>query len=412
MTFPSNPMRFLSNIVLVAIALILTGGIAAAQTMPLFECVSRPKGLRPPPSRLPMLRHELHKPGDSGADRAEVKELDKHWEEDADVNCATVCRLRFKPVCPEGKVPVSRRKPYRGPKGNPLFAPDPGREIFKARDRAAFVRRHVRPFEQVYGPKKDQRLEEKQNPPPPPPGAPACDGTPWYGSCFYYGSAAFYRAADGAGMTQSIEKPQYVNVDGATTQGHSLDEIALMDSGSIFNTVELGWFVSRDVYGDDDPHIFVYHWIQAAQTCYDDCGWQQYSSTYYPGMNLGTAVGKKVYIGYVYFEGNWWAWFDDQWMGYFPGTLWNNVFTKTALIQWFGEVASQNGIPPQTQMGNGTFPNTPSAASMTTLCDVDAKAWVCWYRDQQSLGATPPNPKYYDIVRSDFGATRYGGPGN
>ena len=42
-------------------------------------------------------------------------------------------------------------------------------------------------------------------------------------------------------------------------------------------------------------------------------------------------------------------------------------------------------------------------------CDVDAKAWVCWYRDQQSLSATVP--KYYDIRRVGFGDTRYGGPG-
>jgi hypothetical protein len=123
-------------------------------------------------------------------------------------------------------------------------------------------------------------------------------------------------------------------------------------------------------------------------------------------------VGKQVYIGYVFFEGNWWAWFDDQWMGFFPGSLWNNSYNKTGNIQWFGEVSSLNGIPPQTQMGNGQFPGVSTAASMTTLCDVDAKAWVCWYRDQQNLGQTPPNPKYYGIQRTGFGATRYGGPGH
>jgi hypothetical protein len=76
-----------------------------------------------------------------------------------------------------------------------------------------------------------------------------------------------------------------------------------------------------------------------------------------------------------------------------------------------GEVLSSNGIPPQTQMGNGQFPSSTSAASMSTLCDVDAVAWVCWYRDLQTLVPTPPNPKYYDIEHTGFGATRYGGPG-
>jgi Neprosin len=96
-------------------------------------------------------------------------------------------------------------------------------------------------------------------------------------------------------------------------------------------------------------------------------------------------------------------------MGYFPGSEWNGQYTKTSLIQWFGEVESENGIPPQTQMGNGQFPSSASAASMATLCDVDAKAWVCWYRDKQSLNRTVPN--YFDISRVAFGAARYGGLG-
>ena len=119
-------------------------------------------------------------------------------------------------------------------------------------------------------------------------------------------------------------------------------------------------------------------------------------------------VSSNVYIGYVFYQGNWWAWFDNQWMGYFPGSEWDGKYTKSALIQWFGEVASANGIPPKTDMGNGQLP-TSDAASMATLCDVDAKAWVCWYRDQQSLSRTVP--KYYDISRISFGTTRYGGPG-
>jgi hypothetical protein len=103
------------------------------------------------------------------------------------------------------------------------------------------------------------------------------------------------------------------------------------------------------------------------------------------------------------------AWFDNQWIGYFPGSEWNNGYTKSALIQWFGEVSSENGVPPKTQMGDGVLPPPPKAARMLTLCDVDAGAWICWYRDRQSLTATVPN--YYDIQHVGFGDTRYGGPG-
>jgi hypothetical protein len=66
------------------------------------------------------------------------------------------------------------------------------------------------------------------------------------------------------------------------------------------NIVELGWLVSTDQSGDADPHIFVFHWKNWQGTCYNGCGWQQYSNTYYPGQNIGSLVGREIYIGYVF----------------------------------------------------------------------------------------------------------------
>src|SRR5438552_12366679 len=197
-------------------------------------------------------------------------------------------------------------------------------------------------------------------------------------------------------MSVSVERPQYVST--SETIGHAFNEIAVQGGRDNGNIVELGWNVSTEQNGDADPHLFVYHWINARQTCYDGCGWQQYSGTYFPGMNLNQIVGRQVYVGYVVFQGNWWAWFDNQWLGYFPGSEWSDNFTRSELIQWFGEVSSSNGVPPRTDMGNGRLPANPAAATMATLCDVDAAAWVCWYRDMQVLGSTVP--AYYDISRT------------
>jgi hypothetical protein len=207
-------------------------------------------------------------------------------------------------------------------------------------------------------------------------------------------------------MTMSVHHPGYNNSGGP---GHSLDEISVQGGSSDGNIVELGWLVSSDDNADLDPHIFVFHWKNWSPTCYNGCGWQQYSSTYYPGQNIGALDGRELYVGYVFYQGNWWAWFDNQWLGYFPGTEWDNGFARSSLQQWFGEVASLNGVPPKTQMGSGVLPPPATAAHMATLCDVDAKAWVCWYRDKQSASATVP--KYYDIRRVGFGEVRYGGPG-
>jgi hypothetical protein len=245
------------------------------------------------------------------------------------------------------------------------------------------------------------------NPPPPPPGQPACDGIWQDGACYYYGSAALQRAADGGGMTMAVKRPSYDNSGGP---GHSLDEIAVQGGTGNGNIVEVGWLVSSDMNGDLDPHIFVFHWVDGAPSCYNTCDWHQWSNVYYPSQNINQIINRDVYIGYVFWQDNWWAWFDDQWMGYFPGSLWNGEYKRNALIQWFGEVASLNGIPPKTQMGDGIFPPPNSAAADFTLCDVDAKAWVCWVRDKQNV-APPTNAKYYRINRVGVGDARYGGPG-
>jgi hypothetical protein len=44
----------------------------------------------------------------------------------------------------------------------------------------------------------------------------------------------------------------------------------------------------------------VFHWKNWQGTCYNGCGWQQYSNTYYPGQNIGSLVGREIYIGYVF----------------------------------------------------------------------------------------------------------------
>ena len=51
------------------------------------------------------------------------------------------------------------------------------------------------------------------------------------------------------------------------------------------------------------------------------------------------------YMGWVFFQGNWWAWYDNQWIGYFPGTLWEKGYSKSSLVQWFGEVYESEPDP-------------------------------------------------------------------
>lgn len=348
------------------------------------KCVQRTAELKPPRASLPSLRAVRGKPQEHPRAR------------------------RLKPVCPEGEVPVTAvptEKHFL--KGNPLLGnyAEPGPIHPLSGD---FIRSHILlPFDQVYW-KRGRTPAPRRTKSPGGTGDPPCDGVSWFGSCFYYANSGEQRVADGGGMTFMIESPAIDNSGDAG--GHTIDEIAVQGGEKNGNDVEMGWSVSPDQFGDDHPHLFIYHWIDWNETCYNTCGWNQYSNTYSPGMDLTPLVGQQVYIGWVHYQNAWWGWFNDQWLGYVKDSEWNGAFTQTTLIQWYGEVASNNGIPPKTQMGNGQFPSQTSAAGMATLCDVDAKAWLCFYRDQQSAGATRIN--YYDILNhTSFGAVRYGGPG-
>jgi hypothetical protein len=384
---------FVSNAAIVCIFMLAAAKPAVSQSETqsgAVKCVKRQAGLQPPKVAMPLRRAANDKQEEYRPPR------------------------QLKPVCPEGEVPVVVAPNNRHfIKGNPMLgnyaAPGPAHPL-----PPQLVNHLLLPFDQVYW-KRDGGVTRSPVNPATGSGDPPCDGVSWFGSCFYYGTASEMRAADGGGMTYNIENPVVDN--SGDDGGHSIGEIAVMGAGSAggsLDDVEMGFSVSPDQFGDNRPHLFVYHWINGAETCYshsgDLCGWNQYSSTYSPYMDLSSLVGADVYIGWVHFEGAWWGWFNDQWLGYFKDSEWSGTFTKTAQIQWYGEVASNNGIPPKTQMGNGKFPSNATAALMETLCDVDAKAWVCFYRDLQTTGATKVSD--YDILNHvKFGAVRYGGPG-
>jgi hypothetical protein len=315
---------------------------------------------------------------------------------------------KLDPVCPAGEVAVGNaHSTGYFHKGNPMLssyaAPGPQHAL-----PGKFVNSNLMlPFDQVYW-KRDSTPTRPAPKPVNGSGDPPCNGIAWYGACFFYASAAENILADGGGMTLQIEKPV---VDDSGGGGHSIGEIAVDGfggPGAGLNDVEIGFSVDPDQWGDNDPHLFVYHWNNGNETCYNSCRWRPASNTYYAGMDLSSLVGQQIYTGWVYYQGAWWAWFNDQWLGNIPDSAWDIPFTQALNIHWYGEVASNNGIPPQTQMGNGLLPTFTTAATMSTLCDVDSKTWVCTIRDQQATGATQVN--YYNIVNhSSFGAVRYGG---
>jgi hypothetical protein len=219
---------------------------------------------------------------------------------------------------------------------------------------------------------------------------------------FSYAGALQDAVTTGFYANLTIAKPTL-----STRDYHTLAEIALQ-STDLRQTVEIGWNVDRSVNGDSDPHLFVYHWVNGQSTCYNGCGFVQYSSTVKPGDTLAYGVGKKFSIQYS--GAAWWVAFDTEWIGYFPESLWINAglssFATSGVVKLFGEVASPASTAPcGTQMGNGvdsasttatpatfgstTFLNGPAVGLATTAETLNTTTYTV------TLLGTPPRTFKY-----------------
>lgn len=234
----------------------------------------------------------------------------------------------------------------------------------------------------------------------PEPPAPGADGDVY----FHYAGGYQIVAADGTYADLMIGKPTL-----AVGDHHSLAEIAVQAGpNEARNIVEVGWTVDRGVNaGSNDPHLFVYHWVDGRQSCYNACGFVQHSRTVFPGDRL--AAGTVQRMGVQFFDGAWWIAFGSEWVGYFPGTLWGGRYSRSEAIQWFGEVASATRKP-CSGMGTGAGPGDGSpSARLGPIHLLNATARPAATLNVQS--PPPDSPAYAGTRTSDARTVRYGGPG-
>lgn len=183
---------------------------------------------------------------------------------------------------------------------------------------------------------------------------------------------------------------------------HTLAEMAL-ESEDGKQIVEVGWTVDAQLNSDDLPHLFVFHWVNGVGACYNGCGWQQVSRTRYPGMVVSLTREPQQVI-YRNFNSGWWVWYQSEWIGFFPTSLWTD-FSEAGLVQWFGEVAGR--LQPTTEMGDGLLPPKANAAFMSNLQSEDP------YGQSQSALLTSgslSDPTVYQLSVMDGGFS-FGGPG-
>ncbi|XP_021734754.1 uncharacterized protein LOC110701407 [Chenopodium quinoa] len=198
--------------------------------------------------------------------------------------------------------------------------------------------------------------------------------------------------------------------------------------GSDLNSIEAGWQVSPELYGDSRPRLFTYWTSDSYQAtgCYNllCAGFIQINSQ----IAIGAAIspvssfqGSQFDITILIWKdpklGNWWMSFgDDTLVGYWPAELFTHLTDHATMVEWGGEVVNTqaNGLHTATQMGSGHFAEDGfgQASYFRNLEVVDSDNSLSAPQDIQILAE---NINCYDIQSSynnDWGQHfYYGGPG-
>jgi hypothetical protein len=225
---------------------------------------------------------------------------------------------------------------------------------------------------------------------PEPPAGPAVPG---HGAVYFYAQASQEAVAEGTYATMTIGKPTVGK--GAY---HSLAEIIVQterndpterDRRTVEHAVEVGWIVNPALFKDNRPHLphlFVHYWVDGQRNCYN-CDFVPYdpqpeptpsstttgsttaASLATPSIRPGAVlpVGESKRFGIQRNDGAWWVSYDEKWIGYFPDSLWQGRFTRTEVVQWWGEVATSRVDKPCAEMGTGLAASEPGAAEIRRI---------------------------------------------
>nr|ACG41003.1 carboxyl-terminal peptidase [Zea mays] len=140
--------------------------------------------------------------------------------------------------------------------------------------------------------------------------------------------------------------------------------------GEDLNSIEAGWQVSPDLYGDNNTRLFTYWTSDAYQAtgCYNMLcsGFIQINSEVAMGASIfpiSNYAGSQYDISILIWkdpkEGNWWMQFGKEYvLGYWPSFLFSYLADSASMIEWGGEVVNSepDGTHTSTQMGSGHFP--------------------------------------------------------
>ena len=198
-------------------------------------------------------------------------------------------------------------------------------------------------------------------------------------------------------------------------------------SGPTLESVEAGWIIYPQRYGDDYPRFFIFFTNDAYATgCYDlDCGFIQTNGSLPIGGRIdyySTVGGPQRYIKPLWFKdgttGSWWLQWGSSWIGYYPRSLFDTsgLANEAGILSYGGEVVDSKPWPyyftTQTDMGSGRYAaeGWTSAAWIAHMRYIDTSNYV-HAGDIDDFAVTRSDCwsiKIYSLVDDYF---YYGGPG-
>ncbi|XP_020694144.1 uncharacterized protein LOC110108005 [Dendrobium catenatum] len=198
--------------------------------------------------------------------------------------------------------------------------------------------------------------------------------------------------------------------------------------GEDLNSIEAGWQVSPDLYGDNNTRLFTYWTSDAYQAtgCYNllCSGFIQINSDIAMGASIspisdysGSQYDISILVWKDPKEGNWWMQFgSDLVLGYWPSFLFSYLADSASMIEWGGEVVNSqpDGEHTATEMGSGHFPEEGfgKASYFRNIQIVDESNNL---RSPKGVGTFTEQSNCYDVQNGnngDWGSYfYYGGPG-
>ncbi|KAM0944184.1 putative neprosin [Dioscorea sansibarensis] len=216
----------------------------------------------------------------------------------------------------------------------------------------------------------------------------------------------------------------------ASSSEFSLSQIWVISGsfGDDLNTIEAGWQVSPQLYGDNRPRFFTYWTTDAYQAtgCYNllCSGFVQTNNKIAIGAAISptsTYKGHQFDISLLVWKdpkhGHWWLEFGSGLLvGYWPWWLFSHLAKHASMVQFGGEIVNSgsSGMHTSTQMGSGHF-SGEGFARASYFRNLEVVDWDNSLIPLNNLRLLADHPNCYDI-RGGYNRPwghyfYYGGPG-